>query len=195
MRLPFIANPEHYVGLYVYDFGTRVSVGYTAAEVRVLRESKTHRNGTAYEIYRVADNGGFELRGATDQRLSARDAICFLRADESAAKRDYENLLAAATRHPLPCLAELHLTTVADLRPPYVTGVVFPVAASAPISAWLGECADGLGDRVEGGAEALAMLTSANDAHASYCRLPTLIEYADRAAEKVLAAVERSVQR
>ena len=63
------------------------------------------------------------------------------------------------------------------------------------MSAWLGEYADDLGDRVEGGAEALAMLTSAGEASTSHCRLPTRIDYTDRPTEEVLAAVQRPIQR
>ena len=48
LELPPIHNPQRYGGLYVYDFGTHVSVGYTVAELRVLRESDVHRGGTAY---------------------------------------------------------------------------------------------------------------------------------------------------
>ncbi len=42
MKLPPLAQPERYVGLFVYDFKTHVSVGYTAVEIRYLRPFRQH---------------------------------------------------------------------------------------------------------------------------------------------------------
>ena len=80
MKLPPLSHPERYVGLYVYDFKTHVSVGYTGVEIRYLRESAEFREGTAYEIYRVTEEGGLELRGTLDQgpgfsQISARTRL------------------------------------------------------------------------------------------------------------------------
>ena len=81
MKLPPLGHPERYVGLHVYDFKTHVSVGYTGVEIRYLRESEEFRKGTAYQIYRVTEEGGLELRGTLDHRLTAKEAVCFLRHD------------------------------------------------------------------------------------------------------------------
>lgn len=195
MKLPPTANPERYVGLYLYDFGTHVSLGYTAAEIRVLRESKEHCDGTAYEVYRVSENGGFELRGAIDQRLTMCEAICFLRRDGGAARRDYEELCEAAKLLPLPCDAELQLLTVHSFDPPDAAALLYPAAATTAIAGWLDKCAFTGGDRVIGGTDVHAALKSADAMLIDSCRPPTLIDYADRPAEEVLAAADCPLQR
>ena len=118
MKLPFIPEPERYVGLYVYDFGTHVSVGYTAAELCVLRENAAHRRGMASQIYRVSDGGGIELCGVRDERLTAKEAICFLRVEDPDAKRDYDAVCAAAAACPLPCVVQMQLARLQDFDPP-----------------------------------------------------------------------------
>jgi hypothetical protein len=40
MELPKLQKPDRYVGLYVFDFGGQVSVGFTAEEVAELLESE-----------------------------------------------------------------------------------------------------------------------------------------------------------
>jgi hypothetical protein len=194
-RIPVVAHPEAYVGLYVYDFRTHVGLGYTALEIRYLRESEAHRHGTAYEIYRATEGGGFELRGARDERLAAREAMCFLRADPAAARRDYEALCNAARQNPLPCQAELRLATVQAFEPPSVTAIVYAAAASHAVSRWLNRCAFDGGDCVVGGIDVCSELLAAERAPVESCHLPTAIDYRDRSWEEVLRTTDRPVQR
>ena len=126
MRLPVVEHPERYVGLYVFDFGTHVSIGYTASEIELLRQAASHREGTAYEIYRIDDSGRYELRGACDERLAAQEALCFLHADLTAARSDYDRLTAHAAQHPVPCAAEVILARIAAFDPPGVAAVTYP---------------------------------------------------------------------
>jgi hypothetical protein len=183
------------VGLYIYDFKTHVSIGYTALEIRYLRESEAYRGGTAYEIYRATDGGGFELRGARDERLAAREALCFLRRDAVAAGDDYRALQQAAKRHPLPCPTELRLAEVDAFDPPHVTALLYPAAASHALAGWLNRSAFNGGDRAVGGIDAHAEVKAAQDAPIDKCDLPTVIDYQDRSAEEVLRTVDRPVQR
>ncbi len=195
MKLPPIRDARRYVGLYVYDFGTHVSVGYTAAEIRTLRESQDHRGGAAYEIYRATEAGGFELRGARDERLSAREAICFLRQDGGSARRDFEWLRNAAADSPVPVRVEMYLAELQEFSPPHATGLVYPVAASVALSGWLDEHAFDGGDRVIGGTDVCATLLSAEPGRTDSCQLAALLDYTDRSREEVLEAVHQAVQR
>lgn len=36
MKLPPLQDPEKYTGLYIFDFGDHISVGYTADEVAIF---------------------------------------------------------------------------------------------------------------------------------------------------------------
>ncbi len=194
-RIPGVPNPQAYVGLYIYDFKTHVSIGYTALEIRFLRESKAYRKGTAYEIYRATEQGGFELRGTLDERLAAREATCFLRRDASAARKDYELLEQAAMGNPLPCSTELRLAKVYALDPPNVTALLYPAAASHALAGWLNLSAFNGGDRVVAGIDAHAELQASQDLRIDTCDLPTMIDYHDRPAEEVFRTVDRPVQR
>ncbi len=194
-RIPVVRNADAYVGLYVYDFKTHVSVGYTALEIRYLRESEAYRGGSAYEIYRATEGGGFELRGARDERLGAREALCFLRKDATAARNDYDVLQKAAECRPLPCPAELRLAKVYAFDPPNVAALMYPAAASHALAGWLDRCAFSGGDRVVGGVDAHAELQTSQELRINSCNLPALIDYHDRSAEEVFRTVDRPVQR
>ena len=195
MRIPPISNPERYVGLYVYDFETHVSVGYTALEIRYLRESETYRGGTAYQIYRVTETGGLELRGASDERLTAREAICFLRADAAAARRDYDSLRQLAEQTPLPCAVTLQLAKNATYDPPNVTALLYPASATTAIANWLEHSNFAGGDRVVAGIDVHAEMANIDTARIDSCQLPSLIDYTDRPAEEVLRRVHQPLQR
>jgi hypothetical protein len=195
MKLPPIPHPHHYVGLYVYDFGARVSVGYTAGEIRVLRESDRHRNGTAYEIYRAHESGALELRGVLDWRLTAREATCFLRADQAAARTDYDLLCRASERNPLPCAVEMQLARLDGFEPPHLTALSYAAAATTALATWLGQHAGRVGDRVVCGIDVHATVASSDGVRIDSCSLPTLLDYADRPAEQVLRSIHDPLQR
>ncbi len=202
MKLPPISHPERYTGLYVYQFPCggvfpdgHVSVGYTAAEIRILRESEAHRGGTAYEIYRVSDHGGMELRGVLDERLGAWEAICFLRAHGAAARRDYDALRQAADREPLPCAVEMQLAKLYAFHPPHVTALSYPAAATTVLAAWLGRHAADAGDQVVGGIDVYSTLLGSDGVRIASCQPPALIDYRDRSAEEVLGTVHKPLQR
>ena len=195
MNLPPIANPKLYVGLYVYDFKTHVSVGYTALEIRYLRESEAHGHGTAYQIYRVTEHGGLELRGALDDRLAAREAMCFLRKDTEAARRDYDELGRLADRSPAPCSAELQLAKVHSFDPPNVSALLYPASAGHAMAHWLNRAGFNGGDQVVGGIDVHARFMSAEAERIESRHLPTVIDYADRSPEEVLRMVRQPLQR
>lgn len=195
MRLPPIRHPDRYVGLYVYDFGTHTSVGYTASEIQVLRESKAHRGGSAYQIYRVTDSGVYELRGVADERLAVSEAICFLRRDRAAARRDYDALRRAAECSPVPCVVKMQLANVSSFEPPHVTALLYKASASAVLSGWLSRCGFDGGDRVIGGTDVHDAFVGADAVRIDLCRLAALLDYRDRSPEEVLKAVDQPVQR
>lgn len=195
MRVPPIPNPQTYAGLYIYDFGTHVAVGYTAAEIRILRESEPYRTGTAYEIYRVAEDGAMELRGVRDECLIGSEAVCFLRSDAEAARRDYDTLRRAADREPVPCSVEMQLAMLPSFQPSHVTAIVFPTSATTTMSGWLSRHANRAGDLVVGGDDAYSTLIGSQGDRVASCRLPIQQTYRDRCAEEVLRSVGESLQR
>lgn len=195
MKLPPIPNPQRYTGLFVYDFGDHVSVGYTAAEVRILRASSLHRTGQAFQIYRVDESGTIELRGILDDRLDAQEAVCFLRSDGVDARRDYDALINAAHAFPLGCECELQLGKLYDFEPPHVTAMVYFAGMSLVVSGWLSRRVPEAGDLVVGGTDALAQLLASDGVRIATHKLECSSFYRDREEDEVLSAIEEPLQR
>ncbi len=195
MRLPPLSDPHRYAGLYVYDFGDHVSIGYTACEVRMLRETQKFQGGTAYEVYRVDENGAMELRGAGDERLAATEAFCFLRREGADARRDYSAIRGAAEQDPVFACVELQLARVYDFDPADVTALLYPIAASVVVSNWLQIHAAGFGDSVEAGQDAYVRLIQSSGMRIDSCQLAARMDYTDRSADEVFAAVDLTCQR
>jgi hypothetical protein len=194
-KLPPIPNPSQYEGLFVYDFGDHVSVGYTPGEIHVLRRAMAHHKGTPYQIYRVNERGGLELRGVPDAALALREAICFLRNDAAVARRDYESILSAAQLRPLPCNAELRLVRSYGFDPPDLTALIYPGWASHTVSGWLGTLGTAPGDQVHGGAQAFQILESGGGINIATTILPSKMDYSDRSEQEVLSTTDRALQR
>ncbi|UCF32507.1 MAG: hypothetical protein JSV78_09240 [Phycisphaerales bacterium] len=195
LKLPAIKDPERYVGLFVYDFGSHTSVGYTAGEISILRSSTEHAAGTAYQIYRVHEYGGLELRGVMDERLLAPEAMCFLRDDPATARGDFDFLRQAARTTPIPCLAQIELARLYSFKPPQVTALLYPAASSPVVGQWLNRVAFSGGDFVYGGLDVHLQYASADGIRIASEELNADLDYHDRAAEAVLAAVDHAFQR
>lgn len=195
MKIPPVRHPTRYAGLYVYDFGDRVSVGFTGNEVRMLRQTPAYRAGTAFEIYRVNEHGGFELRGATEDRLGTLEALCFLRDHGADARRDYDTLVALAERAPVGANVEVVLAKVYDFAPPDVTGMIYAVAASQVVSSWLIAHAPDLSAAVDGGPDTHDKFTRSSGMRIASRQLTALMDYTDRSLEAVKAHAGRAVQR
>ena len=195
LKLPPIPNPHRYAGLYVYDFGTHVSVGYTAAEIAILQDSKEHHEGMAYEIYRVGEEDMMELRAVKIDRVTARESLRFLRNDAGASREDYDTLVQAAKDDPPPCAVELHLAKIYAVDPPHVMTVTYPASASTAMSGWLTRHAPAAGDQVQSGRGAPTSIGATEGIRIASCMLRTHATDQDRSAEEVFAAVLRPLQR
>ena len=87
MKLPRLNHPELYQGLYVFDFGDRVAVGYTAEEIEMMLMK--YRDGRAYKIHRATPQGELALRGRSHVDTSLEEAMLFFR--DSAEKAAIKN--------------------------------------------------------------------------------------------------------
>lgn len=195
LPIPAVVDPHRYEGLFVYDFGTHVSIGYTAGEVKILCQSEDHKKGSAYEIYRVNEQGGFELRGVLDRTLTEKEAICFLRSDPMAARRDFDAIRSTARRHPLPCSAELQLARLDSFEPSEVTALVYEAMKSTAVSKWLVLHAPNLGDTVKGGFNVFTSLTNATGERLEIAQLGGGTGAQSRSKEEVLGTTDQPLQR
>lgn len=192
--LPPISSPDQYADLFVIDFGDHVSVGFTAAEVELLRRVPDYSGLMAYQIYRVHEQGGFELRGVMTAALGQKEAICFLRESGADARSDFETIRRAAEQLLLPVEAELRLLRSYDFRPPDLTALIYPAHASHGISGWLQAAEIRAGDTVEAGPDVIRKVDAAGGMN---IRTLTLNHKApqDRSLEELLLAIDQPVQR
>jgi hypothetical protein len=195
MKLPALTNPPRYVGLYIFDFGGRVSVGYTAREVAFLLDADEHKSGKVYKIHRAAPDGTLEIRGAPNPNFSSEEAMLFVRRDEAAARADFETLRRSADDRPPPCAAEMRLVVLAERTCAHATALIYPAIESEVLGLWLNEIGYRGGDTVEGGSAAAASLHgSAARTMATHLLFPPP-DRTSRSREEVLATTHLAVQR
>ena len=191
MELPALECPERYTGLYVFDFGDRVSVGYTAEEVAILLSVEAYAAGTVYRIHRATPDGTMELIGISPAGLGKQDAMRFCRAVAAEARVDFERLLALAATTPPPCRILARLVRQTNTALPHATAIAFAAVEADAVSHWLrdggfmgGDCVD-----VADGAEAAAGVV------VEQAELRPVGVGPLRSREAVLAATHETVQR
>jgi hypothetical protein len=194
MKLPPLRSPERYAGLYVFDFGDHVSVGYTGEEVAVLMDSGRFPQGQAYRIYRAMPDGTLELRQVSREALRREDGLLFYRHQVREARRDFDQLVRLAEHEPPPCRAVAQLAKIRSAGPGYLTALFYPSECGQQISDWLHRIKFEGGDFVRGGAAEVDCYRGAS---------PVIVDRrqwgdgraAPRSAEEVLATTDLAVQR
>ena len=135
MKLPKLEKPDKYVGLYVFDFGDHVGVGFTAEEVAELLESERYKDCKVYKIYRAYPDGRLELKGVPAERLQLEAGMFFYSNDLATARRDFKQLSSLAVRSSPPCRAKLHLAKYADDK--FAVALIYPAEYDDEVSSWL----------------------------------------------------------
>ena len=195
MELPKLEAPEKYTGLYIFDFGEQVAVGYTAREIAVLLESDQYRNGKAYRIHRAAPDGTMEIKGVARERFAAEDGLFFYRESEGAAREDFDDLAALAGETPPPCRMKAVLAKIDGDPAQYVAAIIFPAEFTDDVADWLNEADYAGGDIAEGG---ISQVTQFNGPDVRTFETRQFWPAADddsRSAEEVLANTDRAIQR
>jgi hypothetical protein len=198
MKLPAIDQPQRLKGLYVFDFGEWTAVGYTVEEIALLVESDAHRNGHVYKIVRARPDGSFELRGVSRERFELESGILFYRSVLNGARRDFDDLCAAAARLPPPCRALLQVadrvTSNGGAR--FVTALIYPAEYEDEVGQWLDAIGFHGGDRAEGGISHVTNYNAEGQKrileHRQLCGQPVI---SSRSADEVLASVRLAIQR
>ena len=194
MRLPALTTAERYVGLYVFDFGDQVAVGYTADEIAVLLESEKYVEGKVYRIHRALPDGTMELQGVPRRKFQLEDGLLFYRAQAEAARAEYDELIELASDEPPPCRMKVQLARIEGAKHKHLAAIIFPAEFTHDVSDWLIRIGFEGGDFVEGGP------SQVTDYYAAH---PVVIDRrqlwpADsdsRSAQEVLATTHLAVQR
>jgi hypothetical protein len=194
MKLPELEHPETYNGLYVFDFGDHVAVGYTADEVATLLESEQYRDGKVYRIHRALPDGTFELQGVSRAQFEAEDGLLFYRSSLEAAHGDLESLKQLVEEESPPCRMKAQLIELPGEPTVFVTAIVYPAEFSPDVSDWLLRHNYQGGDYVEGGTSQVTNLYEANT------RILERDQFwparsTSRPAEEVIATTHLAIQR
>ena len=135
MKLPKLQKPDRYVGLYVFDFGDHVGVGFTAEEVAELLESERYKNCKVYKIYRAYPDGRLDLKGLPAERFQLEAGMFFYSNELATARQDFKQLVGLAVTFSPPCRAKLHLAKYSDDK--FVVALIYPAEYDDEISSWL----------------------------------------------------------
>jgi hypothetical protein len=193
MKLPELPNPKKYVGLYVFDFGEHVGVGFTAQEVAELFESEKYKNCKAYKIHRAYPDGKLELKGVRAEIFQLEAGMFFYSSDLKTAKRDFKGLVNLAVKTAPPCRAKVHLAKYNDNK--FVTALIYPAEYDDEISDWLLDGDYKTTGAAEGGTEAVQRYYDCKLQILDRHQLFGKSEYQSRTGEELLASVKLAVQR
>jgi len=153
MKLPELEKPEKYVGLYIFDFGENVGVGFTAEEVAELLESEKYCHGKVYKIHRAYPDGRFELKGVTAETFQLEAGMFFHSHDLEISRRDFKELVNLAVKTSPPCRAKVHLAQYSNNS--FVVALIYPAEYDDEISSWLLDGEYRAGGAADGGVGAV----------------------------------------
>jgi hypothetical protein len=193
MKLPKLEKPDKYVGLYVFDFGDHVGVGFTADEVAELLESERYKDCKVYKIHRAYPDGRLELKGVPAERLQLEAGMFFYSNDLATAKRDFKQLSSLAVRSSPPCRAKLHLAKYRDDK--FVAALIYPAEYDDEVSSWLLDGQYKTSGAAEGGAGAVQRYYDYGPEILDRHQLFGKSELVSRTGEDLFASLMLAVQR
>jgi len=193
MKLPKLQNCEKYAGLYVFDFGEHVSVGFTAEEVAELLESERYREGKVYKIHRAYPDGRLELKGVPRERFELEAGMFFYSYELEMAMEDFSRLVESAKRESPPCRAKVQLAKLGEER--FVTAIIYPAEYDDEVSSWLLGVGYKTRGEAEGGVGAVERYYASGWEILEREQLFGQWTRASRTGEELLANVKMAVQR
>ncbi|MHC4679322.1 MAG: hypothetical protein ACYTEK_11545 [Planctomycetota bacterium] len=193
MKLPELEKPEKYVGLYIFDFGDHVGVGFTAAEVAELLESEKYRQGKVYRIHRAYPDGKLELKGVQAETFKLEAGMFFYSSDPDAGRRDFKALVSLAVRAAPPCRAKVHLAKYGDGE--FVVALIYPAEYDAEVSSWLLDGQYRTAGAAEGGVGAVQRYYDRQPEILDRHQLFGTSESVSRTGPELLASLKLAVQR
>jgi hypothetical protein len=193
MKLPKLEKPDRYQGLYVFDFGDHVGVGFTAEEVAELLDSERYKEGKVYKIYRAYPDGRLELRAVPAAKFQLESGIFFYSDDEQTARDDFKRVADLAVRTAPPCRAKVQLAKYADGK--FAVALIYPAEYEEEVSSWLLAGNYRTAGAAEGGAGAVERFYRDEPEILDRHQFFGADESISRTGAELLAAVPRAVQR
>jgi hypothetical protein len=193
MKLPKLEKPDKYVGLYIFDFGDHVGVGFMAEEVAELLESERYKDCKVYKIYRAYPDGRLELKGVPAERFQLEAGMFFYSNDLATAKSDFKQLSSLAVRSSPPCRAKLQLAKYADDK--FAVALIYPAEYDDEVSSWLLDGQYKTSGAAEGGAGAVQRYYDYGPEILDRHQLFGKSELVSRTGEDLFASLMLAVQR
>jgi hypothetical protein len=193
MKLPKLQKPDKYVGLYIFDFGDHVGVGFTAEEVAELLESEKYRDGKVYKIHKAYPDGRLELKGVPAQTFLLEAGMFFYSGEFESANKDFKQLVKLAVQNAPPCRAKVHIAKYSDDK--FVVALIYPAEFDDEVSFWLLDGEYKTAGVAEGGIEVV---------QSYYDYKPQILErhqlfgkstYESKTGQELLTSVKLAIQR
>lgn len=193
MKLPKLEKPQRYVGLYIFDFGDHVGVGFTAQEVAELLESERYKHGKVYKIHRAYPDGKLELKGVLSQVFQLEAGMFFYCSRLETAKSDFKSLVNLAVRNAPPCRAKVHLAKYSDDK--FAVALIYPAEYDDEVSSWLLDGQYKTSGAAEGGIEAVQRYYDYKPQILDRHQLFGKSEQISRTGQELLSSLKLAVQR
>ena len=193
MKLPKLGKPERYVGLYIFDFGDHVGVGFTAEEVAELLESEKYKHGKVYKIHRAYPDGKLELKGVPSQVFQLEAGMLFYSSELETTERDFKQLVNLAVKNAPPCRAKVHLAKYSDNK--FVVALIYPAEYDDEVSSWLLDGEYKTGEAAVGGIEAVQRYYNYKPEILDRHQLFGKSEQISRSGQELLTSLKLAVQR
>jgi len=193
MKLPELEKPEKYVGLYIFDFGDHVGVGFTAQEVAELLESEKYKNAKVYKIHKAYPDGKLELKGVRAETFQLEAGMFFYSSELETAKRDFKMLANLAVKSVPPCRAKVHLAKYTNDK--FVVALIYPAEYDDEVSSWLLDGRYKTSGAAEAGIEAVRRYYDYKPDILKRHQLFAESELISRTGEELLAGLKLAVQR
>ncbi len=193
MKIAKLENAGRYVGLYVFDFGDYVSVGFTAQEVAELFESEHYKDGKAYKIYKAYPDGKVELKGIRAETFGLESGMFFYSSNIENSRKDFKGLVDLAVKAASPCRCKVHLAKYGEDK--FVVGIIYPAEYEEEISSWLLDGEYETSGAAEGGVGAVQRYYDDGPEILERSQLFCKSEFSSRSGEELLAGLKLAVQR
>lgn len=193
MKLPELQKPKKYVGLYIFDFGDHVGVGFTAEEVAELLESEKYRQGKVYKIHRAYPDGKLEIKGVPAQTFQLEAGMFFYSGALETARGDFKKLVGLAVGTAPPCRAKVHLAKYSNDK--FAVVFIYPAEYDDEVSLWLLDGQYKTSGTAEGGIEAVQRYYDYKPKILDRHQLFGKSEPISRTGQELLAGLKLAVQR
>ena len=193
-RLPALKDPCRYAGLFIFDFGDHVSVGYTAEEIEYLLADAKYAGGKAYKIQRADADGRLEIRGVDVLAWAKPAGLVFWFDDRDKAMGACIELVEVADKIKPPGRVTLTVHEREGRELQWAMVLRYAREYEQAVSSWLLKIDYTAGVIVEGGADAISEAAVCGEVVRQMTLLP-ISDRRPRSREEVLGSTHYAVQR